>query len=278
MEIKNTFCLTPWFNLRTTLLPQGRFEAKITSSCLTPWTTGRLEYCRDFWTCMALDALIFPTEKQAIEPQRQTPLEFVREKFTAYVAGEFYRQEFDSKCRLWKVPRGRGPGYQGLKNTVTSEALLWCRTWRVLERLQSMGRLPSLPAFIGVTSFPAQALVPVWLLALVVEYEFLMQYLDCSLEGEPDGSRQILSRRQSQNRKLQDFSNPFRRQHTQLFIDCAITTAEQFDQFRKDFYIPMWKQRMRITADLIASKSRAFDIEGRLGRQGRKPMNKLQKT
>jgi hypothetical protein len=243
-------------------------------SCINPWVKAPSSPVpRILLVGEMLNSLIF-LKRQDEDSWSKTPLGEVQTKFCAYVAGEFYRIQFDSKLDLWKVPRRRGKGYQELLKMVSAEAELWVKTWRVLENMESMGRLPIFPKPPGML-IPHQNLVPLWLGLLIEEFELLMLLCHHVGEEKPQGAFDLRRIKESQNRSLQALENPFSKTCTQRFVDSAITIAGQDDQFRAKLYMPMVRQRMTFAALIKESKPRAFDQNGRMTRQGRKKIIKL---
>ncbi len=237
-------------------------------SCINPWVRpSSIPLPQSLWVITMLDSLIF-SRGQDENSWSKTTLGDVHTKFCAYVAGEFYRIQFDSKFDLWKFPRGRKKGCPGLLETVSAEAELWVKTWKVLEKMNSEGRLPSFPK-PPVMLLPHESLIPLWLMLLIAEFELLILLSHQVENEEPQGAFQLRRIKESQNRSLQALENPFSKVYTQKFVQSAITTANQDDQFRKELYMPMVRQRMKITALIKQSKPRAFDLNGRMSRQGR---------
>jgi hypothetical protein len=238
-------------------------------SCINPWVKARsIPVPRILWVGAMLDSLISP-EGQNEDSWSKTPLGDVLTKFRTFVAGEFYRIQFDSKFDLWKVPRGRGKGYQELLKMVSAEAELWVKTWRVLENMESMGRLPMFPKPPGML-IPHQSLVPLWLRLLIEEFELLMLLYHHVGEEKTQGACDLRRIKESQNRSLQALENPFSQTYTRRFMDSVITIADQDDQFRTKLYMPMVRQRMKISTLIKESKPRAFDLDRKMTRQGRK--------
>jgi hypothetical protein len=187
-------------------------------SCINPWVKApSIPVPRILWVGAMLDSLIFP-EGQDADSWSKTPLGDVQTKFRAYVAGEFYRIQFDSKFDLWKVPRGRAKGCQELLKMISAEAELWVKTWKVLENMEFMGHLPSFPKPPGML-LSYQSLVPLWLRLLIEEFELLMLLCHHVGEEKPQGAFHLRRIKESQNRSLQALENPFSQTYTQRFVD-----------------------------------------------------------
>ena len=244
--------------------------------CLNPHISRRVLSHAD-WVGCVLDSLVYPSESQLAHPWYQTSAAQAHLGMIGYVAGEFYRLEFDSKFKLWRLPRGRGSEYQVNKKSVEINARLWVRVWRMLERMESMGRLPLPPHLLISTSYyPPQSITSMWLSALVMEGELVTPWLDYIPDGS-SGFEALRKQQQNDNRRLQGignssenpFENPFETTCTRLFIKNAMDTAGEFDQFRKHFYNPMVRQRQSVTAFMVKQKFMAFDMDGKPSRQGR---------
>jgi hypothetical protein len=230
-------------------------------------------YSRNEWLRYALNSMVNPGQLQLANPWYQTALADGHQGTIACVAGEFYRLEFDSKFDLWRLPRRRGSGYQSTKNLIKLSASLWVKVWRMLERMESMGRLPLPPSVPISANLTQQLIITLWLSALVIEGELMTPWLDYVPPENGRGFEAFRKQQQNDNRKLQGFENPFNEPCTRIFIENAIATAEEFDRFRKQFFTPMVKQRQSITAFVIKEGYQAFDIDGKPSRQGRRKPN-----
>jgi hypothetical protein len=238
-------------------------------SCVNPWVkVPSMPLPRIWWVGAMLDSLVFP-EGRDFEPFFETPLGEVYLKFCAYIAGEFYRIQFDSRCDLWRLPRGKGTGYKECLEMVSAEAELWVKTWKALEYIESIGQLPTFPTSPGML-LPRQSLVPLWFRMLVDEFELLMLEFYHVGDNQPQRSAQLLGIKQNQNRRLQGLENPFSKPYTRRFVHSAITIAGQDNQFYAELYMPMVRQRMKITAGLKKQSARVFNLNGRMTRQGRR--------
>jgi hypothetical protein len=241
-------------------------------SCINPWVKApSIVVPQNLWVLAMLFSLVVP-EGQDEDTWAKTPLGDVHTKFCALVAGEFYRIQFDSKFDVWRIPRGRGKGYQELLKMVSAEAELWVKTWKVLKNMESMGRLPSFPKSSRML-LPHQSLVPLWLRLLIEEFELLIFFCHHVEAEQPQGAFDLRRRKESQNRRLQALENPFSKTYTHQFVHSAITIADQDDQFRTKLYMPMVRQRMKIATLIKQSKPRAFDLDRKMTRQGRKKNN-----
>ena len=237
-----------------------------------PLNNRQVRYSRNALVQCALDSIVSPSASLiATHPWYQKASAEAHRGMTGYVAGSFYRLEFDSKCKIWKLPPCRDPEMKRQKKLVDASGMLWAKTWRVLERMESMGRLP-LPPFVLVsaTRYPPQAITPLWLMALVTKGGFLTPWGDYVSPDGAQGFEVVLKQQQNNNKKLQALENPFENPYTRLFIDSAIATADEFDRFRIDFYSPMIRQRQVITALLKREPFVAFDLDGKPIRKGRK--------
>jgi hypothetical protein len=223
---------------------------------------------RSYWIYGMLSSIGLP-EGQDEDPWFKTHLGKVSTKYHAYVAGEFYRILFDSKSELWKIPRGRGDAYKDFREMISNEAELWVKTWQVLEGMESLGLLPPLPKLSSGVIPPQPSIVPLWFRLLVQESELLIMNFFCCEEDEI-GAVVLRKKIQSQNSVLKDLKNPFCAGDTQLLVDRAIKTAEEDDQFRVKLYMPMVAHRMKISELHKKRSSRAFDLNGKLKRQGRR--------
>lgn len=244
-------------------------------SCINPWVkVPQFSWPRIYWVGAMLHSIVHPVGQEE-DHWFKTHLGVVSTKYHVYVAGEFYRIHFDAKSDLWKMPRGRGEVYKSVRKMVSDEAKLWVKTWRVLESMESLGNLPPIPKFSSGLIPPPLSVVPLWFRILVSESELLMQNFFCLGKDEPSGAVVLRKKSQPQNRALQKLSNPFCEDYTQLLIDKVIETANQNYQFYTELYMPMVRQRMKITARLITDSSRAFDLNGKLKRQGRRKNKKF---
>ena len=222
-----------------------------------------MEYSRTYWIQSALESIVTPNELQLANPWYQADPALAHLGMTRLVAGEFYRLEFDSKCKFGKMPPCRTDDMKRQKHLVIACAELWVSTFRALERMGTLGQ------WIGTFSHVKQATTPLWLMTLVTEGEFLTpwaRYLD------PDGARgfkELLRQYQNENQRLHDLDNPFEKHNTRLFIDTAIATAQTSDKFRKKFYDPMIRRRKAIAA-LIKKEDFEAIVDGKRSRQGRK--------
>jgi hypothetical protein len=237
-----------------------------------PLNNRQVRYSRNALVQLALNSIVSPSESlMTTHPWYQKASAEAHSLMICYVAGSFYRLEFDSKCKIGKLPPCRNPEMKRQKKLVDACGLLWARTWRVFERMESMGRLP-LPPFVlvGTISYPQQAITPTWLMALVLEGEILTPWADYVSPDGAQGSEALLKQQQNDNKSLQALENPFENPCTRLFIDSAIADAEKFDRFRTDFYNPMVRQRQAITALLKRESFVAFDLDGKPSRKGRK--------
>lgn len=241
-------------------------------SCINPWVKvpqfSWSRMSRIYWVSAMLHSIVHPV-RQEEDPWFKTSLGDVSTKYHTYVAGEFYRIHFDAKSDLWKMPRGRGEVYKSARKMVSDEAELWVKTWQVLEGMESLGNLPPIPKLSSGLIPPPLSIVPLWFRVLVSEHELLMQNFSYFGEDEPDGAVAMRKKRQLQNRTLQGLNNPFCENYTQRLVDRAIRIADYHDQFRTELYMPMVRQRMKITARLITHSARTFDLNGKLKRQGR---------
>jgi hypothetical protein len=192
-------------------------------------------------------------------------------KLRGYVASEFYRTEFDSRFEGAKLPRRRGNGYQGTKQLVADEVKLWSLTLRVLERLNTLGRLP-LPYEVYPGYAPPVSPTLACFFALVMESEFLMNYAAWGEDGFILGQKDLFKHRQNQNAKTSGMAKeiPYHRPVTRLFLENAIAVSDRFDKFRTSLYHPMIKQRKAITARLMKEHAKVINAQGQPTRQGRK--------
>ena len=245
-----------------------------------PFNNRQVRYSRNALVQCALDSIVSPSESlMATHPWYQKASAEAHLWMIGCVAGGFYRLEFDSKCKIWKLPPCRDPGMKRQKRLVDACALLWAKTWKVLERMESMGRLP-LPPFVlvGATHYPPQAITPLWLMALVTEGELLTPWADYLSPDGAQGVEKLLEQYQNDNRRLQNLDNSFEEPCTRLFeepctrlfIDSAIATAGLFDRFRIDLYNPMVRQRQAIAALIKREPFVAIDLDGNPIRKGRK--------
>ncbi len=230
---------------------------------------------RTEWLMRALFSLAYPSENSA-RPWYQKESTLVHFGMVSLVAGGFYRLEFDDTFDLWRPSRHRDAGSIRQRKLVNACAPLWAKTWRLLERMDSMGELP-LPSFILDSAtfylYPQQAIVPMCLMTLVLEGELLTPWADYLSPDGSSGFKALLKQQQSDNVALRDldptFENPFENPYTHLFIKNAIATAEKCNPFRKEFYNPMVKQRQSVTALMAKERFMAFDMDGKPSRQGR---------
>jgi hypothetical protein len=236
-----------------------------------PLNNRQVRYSRDVWVQSALDSLVYQSESQHANPWYQKASAEAHRGMTWYVAGSFYRLEFDSKCKIGKLPPCRDPEMKRQKKLVDACGLLWAKTWRVLERMESTGKLPLPPSIlVSCPQYPQQALTPLWLMALVSEGELLTPWLDYLSPDGAQGFEALLKQQQNDNKKLQALENPFENRQAKLFVDSAISIANDNDRFRIDFYSPMVSQRQAITALLKREPFVAFDLDGKPSRKGRK--------
>jgi hypothetical protein len=138
----------------------------------------------------------------------------------------FLRYELGIKD--WKVsysPRGF------LLDLVEAEASLWGAVFRMIERLQSFGRLPT------ELSVP----IPAVLAYLLAENSLIL--FQAFQDDSVGGSSKAVQLWQAQNVRLRELENPFTAPIAKQLIDSAILLAGEQDTFRSKIYPPVWKQR-----------------------------------
>lgn len=172
-------------------------------------------------------------------------------RFRQLVIERFIKQEFNSKL---EVAHLRG----WFLTLVMAEVALWQSTLKMLERLQTLGYL-TLPTTIEF-------------LYLVNERSLLMlTHLDEEALSSIRGKESYTTRLQRQNRQLQGLDGtPFdinTSPHTLRIFDAAIKVANQHDQFRKEFFTPVVRSRMKLVKQL-SSSSPKLAVRGKIIRQG----------
>ncbi len=204
----------------------------------------------------ALDYLCSPKDLMT-NPYWRTEIGDANLKLMRWVVGEFCRTEFDSRFYLYPLPNRQ----KELREMVQATAKLWSKTLRCLERLHTMGRL--------------QESVAIALYKLANEQPFLFPmlfYYDeqesmgarlarLSLTGQRSGGNPYIKAIQMENQRLLSLEpgdKVFPPGYTQHFVDICFETADQFDQFRKDFYTPMVNARMRLVTVLRSHKPETF--------------------
>jgi hypothetical protein len=232
------------------------------------------EWIERDWIKNGLMSMLDPNNLRSNDPWYQTKLGEDHLQMLGCVAGEFYRLAFDSKFDLLRLRRGRGKDYQVTKKSVALNAQLWVKVWQMLERMESMGKLPPPPhMLISQSSLSTQAKTPLWFLCLVLESELLTPWASYL---PPDGSigfEALRKQQQNVNGKLMSLDkleNPFVNEFNRLFVETAIAVAENFDRFRTDFYNPMVKQRQAVTNFMVKHDFKAFGTDGKQSRQGRR--------
>jgi hypothetical protein len=232
------------------------------------------EWIERDWIKNGLMSMLDPNKLRSNDPWYQTALGEDHLQILGCVAGEFYRVAFDSKFDLLRLRRSRGKDYQATKKSVDLNAQLWVKVWQMLERMESMGKLPLPPhMLISPSSLSTQAKTPLWFLCLVLDSELLTPWVSYL---SPDGSigfDALRKQQQNVNRKLTNLENPFENEFNRLFVETAIAVAENFDRFRTDFYNPMVIRRQAVTSFMVKHDFKAFDLNGKQSRQGRKKNN-----
>lgn len=170
-------------------------------------------------------------------------------RYHKLVVGEFCRQTIDSNFSYWK-PNTK------LMPIIQLEVNLWQSVFKMLENMFYR------TSFIDIPEFS--------LYGLIRERElmvFIASYIGGKLRV-----KDYLAIRQHQNRELQGCENPFEREkspYTWGIMNSAIRIAEHDDEFRKNFYMPVIRDRQKFTAFIKSEKFRAF-LEGKIRRQGRR--------
>ncbi len=170
------------------------------------------------------------------------------------VAGEFIRQFLNSRFPYWQSS-------EKLKPLLNLELNLWITVLKMLKELQVL-----CPSFINCH-------FAIFFKALVVERKLIVLIGFDSEQSTIKGGIGLL---QSQNRKLQGCENPFTRDEaprTWEFIQQAITIADQNDDFRREFYMPIVRARQKFVAYMQDEKFRIYK-QGQLQRQGRRKSQK----
>jgi hypothetical protein len=236
------------------------------TACLSPHFSLKPTYAHE--AAIVLDRLANVSPLIDASPSQSEQVFF---KLRGYVSSEFYRTEFDSRFEGAKLPRRRGNGYQETKQLIADEVKLWSLTLRVLERLNTLGRLP-LPYEVYPGYAPSVSPTLACFFALVMESEFLMNYAAWGEDGFILGQKNLFKHRQNQNAKTSGLAKeiPYYRPVTRLFLENAIALSDQLDQFRTNLYHPMISQRKAITARVMKQHAKVIDAQGRPTRQGRK--------
>jgi hypothetical protein len=198
-------------------------------------------------------------------------------KLRGYVAAEFYRTEFNSRYDGFKLPRGRGEAYQGVKRLIADEVALWSLALKLLERMATFNKLP-LPYEVYPGYAPAVSPTLACFFALVMEGEFLMNYAAWDEGGLNVGQDELFRFRQRQNSRMWDIATtdpdppalPCHRPMTKLFLENAIELTNGNELFQKKFYFPLMRQKRKITARLMKEKAQVINSKGRRTKQGRK--------
>lgn len=170
-------------------------------------------------------------------------------RYHKLVVGEFYRQTIDSNFPYWKPNRK-------LKPIIQLEVNLWQSVLKMLKHLFYRNSFIDIPEF----SF----------YKLIREREFMVFIVSCT--GGQLRVKDYLAMRQHQNRELQGCENPFDREKSPCtwgIMNSAIRIAERDDEFSKNFYMPVIRDRQKFTAFMKSEKFRAF-LEGKIRRQGRR--------
>lgn len=197
--------------------------------------------------------LAYVLDDLSSEEKKQDLIQIVTGKllirYHKLVVGEFYRQTIDANFPYWKPNRK-------LKPIIQLEVNLWQSVFKMLENMFYRNSFIEIPKFS--------------LYKLIRERE-LMVFI-ASYTGGQLRVKDYLAIRQHQNRELQGCENPFDREkspYTWGIMNSVIRIAERDDEFRKNFYMPVIRDRQKFTAFMKSKNFRAF-LEGKLQRQGRR--------
>jgi hypothetical protein len=188
--------------------------------------------------------------------------------YKRWIVGELWHKVFVPEFDAWQFYTATTEDLAAeVKQLVCQEADLWIALWNLLGCLTINGFLiyHQSQAFLGIIL--ENILLQMW--------SYNDQALDIST------AQRLLRYHQSVNRKLsslEEDENPFPDNYpmTRYVIDVAMRRANQDDQFRKEFYRPMVKQRMRLLTLLRESKPKKFH-DGRMEHRGRKSKKLVKK-
>lgn len=232
-------------------------------SCINPYVP--LPTPAIYWFCLFVDSLCNPPDLD-IDPYWKTDFGVAVRNFQAMVAAEFFRREFSSGYPSWRIPQRRGKHRESslwIKQLVTEEAKLWGLVFQCLKHLQTLGLLPLPPQLPVPITIQTEQIIPLWLQFLTIEHDFLLQVFDIGEFAYPSG-KAALAVRQSVNQQALSLSvNPMKESASKLFIDTCQGLAGSSDAFRKNFYTPMIRQRMKITQTLLKDGANIIDQSGK---------------
>ena len=164
----------------------------------------------------------------------------------------FRDPKFDFKLR-----RIRRQDYIGaLRPFIEAEADLWIACWKVAEKLQSFGGW-----------HPA-----LWLVLLVSESNGLTRpWLRYSEGSNEWGARSFVKKIQSENKSLQDLSNPFSELQPLTFDFTRMAIAlSDIDIPIKDDWMKLVRCRMKLVTLIKNSHSRVLQSDGTVRTAGRR--------
>lgn len=168
-----------------------------------------------------------------------------------FIAVEFWRVMMNSKFN----PTVKAP--KKFHQHIKDEADQWLK---IIHLLEAMKRLECLDCNPNIAFMH------------IVREQGLTLFNYCSAHGATDAIRTW----QNENKQLQALENPFDSKltpNTQLIVDIAINISEGNDRFRSNYYMPVVKGRMAMTAKYKQFRASAYNMNGIQQRQGRKKEN-----
>ncbi len=169
------------------------------------------------------------------------------------VITHFWRTGFDSKFVGVRMPRQP----KETRQLIVAETELWHSVLRLLERMQTLCFLWECSAKLLEQIISEQALV-------MINFKYVE-------EGE-FGATNYIKQLQLQNRILQGLENPFALSECPTayrIIQRALELGNLLDDFRKEYYMKVVRNRMKLVTCLINQKARSYN-QKKVLRQGRK--------
>jgi hypothetical protein len=181
---------------------------------------------------IVISKLIEPRDLET-NPYFKTETGLAVRGFISYVACEFYRNTFDPRLIEWEIPRQPRDDYIAIK----CEALLWQKTWEMLEYISSSSTDK------GFTANNFYCLAKESRLISISLYQNITNEMT-----KTDYIKEL----QSQNRKLRELDgNPFDAvSATHRLVQQAMFLAAKDGEFKKKYYRPMIDARTKLVINL----------------------------
>lgn len=170
-------------------------------------------------------------------------------QYFQFVTGEFLRKFINPDFPYWKPKKD-------VAGTIALEVNLWKAVLTLLEEMYAHKPFMRNPAAVFY--------------ALISE-RMLIAFV-ATTSHKPTVAKEYIRNLQSQNRKLQNFENPFDPIKTPWaweVVDQAIGLAGLNDQFRQNCYMPFVQARQKMATRMKEDRVRVYR-HGKLQRQGRR--------